>query len=235
MPPTAASNMAGGQPPGIGVVARTMVAVRQQAAAGEPVQGAVGERPGGAFLAQRGKHRIVGDAPERQHRTAFRQVFEFAREEGAAGGHFRADGPVLRRDAAHRIDDAAAGGREAVFGMAAIAPPRQAELEQRCEQQVAGIVAGKGPAGPVRAAQAGREADDQDLRAARPESRHRSIEPAGLRFPPTMPERPQARTEGTVRIRLHTALRHRPAPPRNAGSPAGRGASGPLPARPRRA
>ena len=43
-------------------------------------------------------------------------------------------------------------------------PACETEFDQRRKQQVAGIVAGEGPAGAVRALQAGREPDDQKTR-----------------------------------------------------------------------
>ena len=106
-----------------------MIAVGEQAPAAEPMQGAMGERPGSAPFAECGEHGIVGDAPERQQRTAVGQGFEFTGEEGTAGGNLRTDRLVLRRNASHRIDDTAAGQRESVLGVTVVTSPGQPEFQ----------------------------------------------------------------------------------------------------------
>ena len=65
-------------------------------------------------------------------------------------------------------------------GRASIAAAREAESRQRRVEQVAGIVAGERPPGAVRAAQAGRQADDQQPRVERAEGRDRRVEPVRL-------------------------------------------------------
>ena len=77
---------------------------------------------------------------------------------------------------------------EAVVGPRLDSRPRRNRTRSACVEQVAGIVAGERPAGAVGAAQARREADDQQphaiLALGRQEGRHRRIEPSGLALPP---------------------------------------------------
>ena len=54
------------QLPGIGVVARAMVAVGEEQAAGKVVEAAVAEFPGAFLLPEGRKHRSVGQGAERQ-------------------------------------------------------------------------------------------------------------------------------------------------------------------------
>ena len=68
-----ASNIAGGQPPGVGVVAAAVIAVEERDAARQRVPRAVGERQRRTLHAERRERRVVRDAAER--------------EDGAAGGH----------------------------------------------------------------------------------------------------------------------------------------------------
>ena len=65
-------------------------------------------------------------------------------------------------------------------GARVVVAAREAVTRQRLVEQVAGIVAGERPPGAVGAAQAGREADDQQARVERPERGHRRIEPGRL-------------------------------------------------------
>ena len=91
------------------------------------------------------------------------------RQEIAAGVDLVRRRLVLGRHAAHRIGDAAIDQFEAVIGARGISAAGEAEIDQRRVEQVAGIVAGERPAGAVGAAQAGRQADDQEARVGRPE------------------------------------------------------------------
>ena len=82
---------------------------------------------------------------------------------------------VLGRHAAHCVGDPAAGKGHAVVCRLAIAALRQAELQQRRVEQVAGVVPGEGPSGAVRALEARGETDDQEGSSDRPEGRNGSV------------------------------------------------------------
>ena len=88
---------------------------------------------------------------------------------------------VGRRHAAHRVGDAAIDQHQAVVGIRQVATLRQAEMQQGPVQQIAGEIAGERPAGPVGAAHARCQPDDQQSRIEPAETRHRCVEPVGMR------------------------------------------------------
>ena len=69
----------------------------------------------------------------------------------------------------HRVGDARVDERQPVVRPRIEFAAREAEFDQRRVEQVAGIIAGEGPPGAVGAAQAGRQADDQEPRIDRAE------------------------------------------------------------------
>ena len=111
----------------------------------------------------------------------------------------------------------------AVVGPRLVVAAGEAEFDQRRVEQVAGIVAGERPAGAVGAAQAGREADDQQPRVERPEGRHRRVEPVRLALAPVSRNATSRGQSGQSRPGLaalpamtgHCADSGRPINPRN--------------------
>src|SRR5262249_30903215 len=87
----------------------------------------------------------------------------------------------------------------------------EAEFDQRPVQEAARIVAGERTSGAIGAAQAGRQADDQQTRIAWAERRHRRVEPRRLTRAQVAPQRQEARAEGAVARRLGRAARPLPA------------------------
>ena len=105
---------------------------------------------------------------------------------------------VLRRDAAHRIGDAHPAKLEAVIGPGVVTPCGKAEFAKCLIEQSAGVVAGERAPGPVRAPEAGREPDDQQLRLAVAKGRDRRVEPVRMELPLRLPEGREARAEGAI-------------------------------------
>ena len=78
----------------------------------------------------------------------------------------------------------------------------EAVFLQRGVEQVAGVVAGERPPGAVGAAQARRQADDQQPRVERPERGHRRVEPRRLALAPGLAEGDEPRTAADNRGRV---------------------------------
>ena len=94
-----------------------------------------------------------------------RQSGDAADQELTAGGNLGRRRLVLRRHAADRIRDHAIDQLERLGRGDVVAPAGKPDLEQRAVEQLAGVVAEKGPPGAVCALQPGSEADDEEPRA----------------------------------------------------------------------
>src|ERR1700730_6510450 len=105
---------------------------------------------------------------------------------------------VLRRHAAHRIGDAAVDQLEAVTGAGVILAAGEPELEQRCIEQIAGIIAGDRPAGAIGAAQSRCEANDEEARVGWPERFDRRVEPLRFLRTPSFAENDEARAARAI-------------------------------------
>ena len=168
------TNIASVSTPGIGVVARAVIAGEQRDTA-DPVAAAVPER----MRRQRGRRARAPSTDARWRRaTAPPRVWESCAIVGIRNcRQVVISAPtrlVLRRHAAHRIGDRRADQLQPVVGPRLETARGEAEADQRAVEQVAGIVAGERPAGAVGAAQAGRQADDQQPHASRPRAAGRS-------------------------------------------------------------
>lgn len=82
--------------------------------------------------------------------------FDRRAEKCATGGYFLRRRLVLRRDAADRIGDGAAFEAQAIVRAGLINSFGEAEFDQRRIKQITGIIARKGAAGSVSAAEARR-------------------------------------------------------------------------------
>ena len=145
---------------GVRVVARAVIA-REQRHVADSCAAAMLERRAPTSSPQRRHHAVMRDAAEREDRAQVLHLGDGRLEKIAAGVDLGRRRLVLRRHAAHRVGDAAIDQRQAVVGPRLVVAAREAEFAERLVEQVAGIVAGEGPAGAVGALQAGREADDQ--------------------------------------------------------------------------
>jgi len=85
-----------------------------------------------------------------------------------------------------------------VFRILLISPGRQPEFQQGREEEMPGMVAGERPPGPVRAPQAGGEADDGEPGVGIPEGGHRRVPPVGMLRAQFHAERDEARAERAV-------------------------------------
>ena len=149
------------QPARIRIVARAMEAIDELQAGPQGVARAVREGKLRLAEAQRRQRAVVRDAPQRDHRRHIGQRRDARPQEAAAGGDLRRRRLVLRRHAAHRIGDDAVDELQAVVGARLVAPAGEAELQQRCVEEIAGVVAGERSPGAIGAVEARREADDQ--------------------------------------------------------------------------
>ena len=186
----------------VGVVARAVIAVGEDQAAGEFMQRPVAERPGRALQPQGRNHRVVGEGAERQYRLEARVRGDLGGEVSPAGVDLSGLGPVLRRDAANGVGDAGADQLQPVVGPGAIGALGEAELDQGRIEQPAGEIAGERPAGAVRPRQPRRQPDDQQPRVKSAEGGDRPVVPVGMPGPVDGAIFDQARTVVTISGRV---------------------------------
>ena len=127
------------------------------------------EARGRAAEAERGKHAVVRDPTQRQDRAQLHHFGYGVPQEFPAVGNFQAARLVLGRNTAHRVGDAAIEQDQAVIGSRFVAPGGEAIALQGLVEQVAGVIAGKGPAGAVGAPQARRQSGHEQTCLARTE------------------------------------------------------------------
>jgi hypothetical protein len=139
-------------------------------------------------------------AEGQQHREA-RHGGQLGLEEAPAGLDLLGEGLVFGRHAANGIGDSAIDQLHAVVGAPSVGPAREAELGQRGVEQIAGVVAGEGAPGAVRALQAGSQADDQETRVQVPERRHGPVVEVGQAAPVYSAKGSQPRAGLTVGFR----------------------------------
>ena len=161
-----------------------MIAVGEDQPVGNRVRGAVPEREGGFSHSKRRQRHAVGETAQRQDCLEPRHGHDFRCQEGQAGPALGGRRAVFRRHAAHGVGDPAIGQREPVVRPPVIAAGGETVAGEGVIEQVAGPVAGEGPAGPVRAAQSRRQADDQQPGIERTEGRDGRIVPGRLPVSP---------------------------------------------------
>ena len=122
----------------------------------------VGKRLGGAVVRNRAK---------RQDRTRL-HLGQLRGKKPVAATNLGRLGLVLRRQAFDGIGHAASGQPEAVARIIGPIMAGKAELVQRAVEQDAGVIAGKRPAGPVRAVHPRGEPHHQQVGAGIAERRH---------------------------------------------------------------
>src|SRR5580704_7248939 len=105
----------------------------------------------------------MGDRSERNDRAYVRQAFKFRGKELTARGDLRRLGLVLRRYAAHGVDDAGMAQDQPVIDAACIIPFGETEFQQSRVEQVAGEVAGERAPCTIGAAQPRRQTDNQKV------------------------------------------------------------------------
>ena len=142
------------------------------------------------------------DLAERHDPLEVRHLVEGAGQEHAAGLDLVACRLVFRRHAADGVRDAGVDQFERVVGALLIVALGEAEFLERRVKQVAGVVAGEGTAGLVRAMQPRRKAHDQETRARRSERGHGRVEIAGKLSPVRLTKSRKPRAERTVAARL---------------------------------
>jgi hypothetical protein len=120
-----------------------MVAVDQDAAIGQGVAHAMTENQCGLPEAQRHQHRLVRHQPECQDHPDIRRCLQFAGKIRVAGLDLRRLGLVRRRQALHRIGDAAIAQAQIVVGCERYRMRAETEGMQGFVKQDTGIVAGE--------------------------------------------------------------------------------------------
>ena len=193
--------MSGVSTPGVGVVARAMIAVEQPErapAAVDFVFGAVSEgcaRETGRAGAQ---HALVRDAAKRHHRIEVLQRSDALEQEGPAGRDLGRRWLVGRRHAADRVGEDAIDQRQPVIRPLVVMPLGETPMAERLVQQVAGPVAREWTPGHVRPVQARRQADDEQPRIRGPERAYGTIVAGRELAAVVAPELRQPRTQGTI-------------------------------------
>ena len=153
----------------------------------------------------------MGNRAECQDRTKPRHIIDFGEQKPTAVRDLARFGLVLGRDTANRIGDAHPPERKTVVRPGVIITLGEPVLAQRRIEQPAGVIAGKRTPRPVRAAQARREAHDQQFGLGVAEGRHRPIEPFRVGSLLSLPKRRKARAQGTVPGRLSCRVTNRQA------------------------
>ena len=167
------------------------------------MQSAVLEREWCAAKAERGEHRVMCNRAECQDRTEPGHSADLGKQKPAAVRDLARFGLVLRRDAANSIGNARAPKFKTVIRTGVIIALGEPVLAQSRIEQPAGVIAGKRAPRPVRAAQARREAYNQQFGSGIAEGRNRAIEPFRVGPPLSLPESRKARAERTVPRRLN--------------------------------
>ena len=185
-----------------------MIAVGQRQAGRQRVQPVVDEGVGaGRPDGQRAQGLVVRALAEGDDDLEIGHHRQLALQERPALGELDGQRLVLGRQAAHGIGDAAIDQMQPVVGVGAVDALGEAELQQGRVQQVAGIVAGEGPAGAVGALHSGRQPDDQHARVEIAERAHRGVLPIGVFALELVPEGDEPGTARTVEWRLVETLR----------------------------
>ena len=160
---------------------------------------------GGVAKPQHSQHRFMRDPSERHDRAQSWHGLDGRREKLPAGVDLGGQGLVLGRHAAHRVADPAIDQGQPVVGPRLINALGKTEFKQGGVEQVAGEIAGKGPAGAVGALLARRKPDDQQSPVGIAKRRHGGIEPAGFARARGIAETCEPRTEWAVAVGLGAA------------------------------
>ena len=101
------------------------------------------------------------DGAEGEDRLEAGPSLQLGGEKRPAGGDLGRLRLVLRRHAAHRVGNAGAAQLQSILWVGLVMADGKARLQQGSIEQVAGKIAGERAAGPIGAAEPGRQADDQ--------------------------------------------------------------------------
>lgn len=130
-----------------------MIAVDQAVVAGQDVDCPMPERCRSRPDPEGRKNRAMGEAADGKDDAPLRHGREFDGDEPPAGGRFRSRWPVARGRAAYRVGDPA-GDHTAMPGFRR-GGNHDSRVGESGLKQGAGMVAGKRPAGRVRAPESG--------------------------------------------------------------------------------
>ncbi len=110
---------------------------------------------------------------------------------------------IGRRQAFHRVGDAATGEDKAIVGRQRLRGAGVTEFVQGFVQQHTGEIAGEGPSATVGAVHAGREPDDQQFGCGVAEGGHRAGMVIGVAGAHLIEKRGETRTGSAVRVKVH--------------------------------
>ena len=142
------------------------------------------------------------DAPKGKQRVKIWQCRDAGNQKSPASTDLVRCRLVLRRHAAYCIGDHAVDKLQIFRRGRVVAAAREPIFEQRAVQELAGIVAEKGPSGAVGAFQTGRQAHDEQPCRVGAERWDRAIEPIGMGAPVLCAELDQAWAKRTIAVRL---------------------------------
>ncbi len=162
-----------GEAPRLGVVAAAVIAVEETHAVGQVVDRVVREPARARLQPERHENRIVRDAAERQNRSR-RSLSQLFGEVAVARARLGRGRLVLRREAFHRIRDAAPGELQPVAGVGAARVIRESVRVKRAIKEDPGIVTRERTPCPVRAVHPRGETDDEQRGGRIAERRHRA-------------------------------------------------------------
>lgn len=200
----------GGEAARLGIVAGAVVAADQTPAVGQVVVAGVGEGVVLEFQSLRAQHGLVRDLPQRQDAGMTGQRRQFGGEVTIAFADFTRFRFVGRRQAFHRVGDAATGEDKAIVGRQRLRGAGVTEFVQGLVQQHTGEIAGEGPTATVGAVHAWRETDDQQIGRGVAKGGHRAgmvIGVAGAHF---LEKRGETRTGAAVGVEFHRKKQKRP-------------------------
>jgi hypothetical protein len=125
----------------------------------------------------------MGNSSKRHNHFKLIQRQDRCREKGAAIADFSSCGFVLRGHAAHGIGDQARHEAQAVPARCLIRAGCKAKINQSFVKKLARKIASKRPAGAICAAEARRQANDQEARIVRTKRRNGGVVPLRLNCP----------------------------------------------------
>ncbi len=189
-----------GQPAGVHVVARTMIARTKCPSVGQVVHGTMNKWIDFSGKVQRPQCRAMRDAAEWHDDGRCGAFVDLRIQEGTAGIDLGPDRFVGRWDAAHRVCDATIDELETVVWSLVKLASRKAVTDERGIENITGIITGEGASCPVGTAQSWRETDDKKASVSWPERRNRRIMPVWKGFDLLVAEVGQSRAALTVRV-----------------------------------
>ncbi len=187
-----------GQPSGIGVVARAMIAVEERDTVVKVMFGAMGEGESRPLFAIGADHILMGHATKRDDDLKVGEGGQTGLEKPTAHFGLGACGLVLWRDATHDIGDHAVDKFQTVIGPRVIGAFGKAELQERWVEKVTRPIACKGAPRPIGSLKAWRQTHHEKSYLVRPKGGHRRVEPIRMSLLICRSEIHKSRAQGAI-------------------------------------